>query len=549
MHVHQICVFCKYRGESACLQRSDERHHRLFRPDDVGATFRYYNAQPFNLPVSKETKNRIQVIVNRFQNIVGFRDEIYGLAGIILLLEFILAVNTAHYESLIRNYGPNPPTAVHIRPDYPVRPPQQNASFNYSFVSISSAQQPQRQPCPACIYLARICPENCQLGQYFESLFREDLRNVEDFRNVCRSLFTRPSLVYNNTSQQKLKSSEVKHIGDNTRRFDNEILKSCLMYGTTGIMLSLVRRLLEVNSNIDNHWRQLVLQHGQHHQQVPRQYPSAPVVGQPQYPANLNTGGQPQQQQQRQLQLGVAKRSLEQGESQMRIQRQRLQGPPNQPLQTYGAPPRLQKPAPFQQPYPPAAFQQPPYRVRMQVHQTRPAPRSQLSAVPSQFQPLFAGMNSSSSASSSHSQLQSHQHHYHSSISSSSAALVGQPHPQHRAPQDPYDFSTIRFTGDGENSGWDTEQEQLHQRFPPYRIQRQGYQIRPVLQSQPQAVPSQSQPVFAGNNSSSASSSQSQLQSHQHHYVSTSSSSSAALVGQPHPQHQAPPDPPDEGQQ
>ncbi|KAI3901471.1 hypothetical protein MKW92_016273, partial [Papaver armeniacum] len=212
-------------------------------------------------------------------------------------------------------------------------------------------------------------------------------------------------------------------------------------------------------------------------------------------------GGPRQQQHQRQLQLGVAKRSLEQGESQMRQQRQRLPGPANQPHQAAGAWPRLWKPSPFPQPYPPAAFQQPPYHVPMQGHQTRPLPQSQQSAVPFQFQPLLAGINSSSSASSSQSQLQSHQHHSFSTGSFSSAAVVG----HHQAPPDPHDFSTIQFTGDGENSGWDTDQERLKQRYQRYQLRMQGHQ------SQPAAVPSQSQ-------------SQQQL---------TSSSSSAAVVEQP----------------
>ncbi|RZC81965.1 hypothetical protein C5167_044524 [Papaver somniferum] len=433
MKLHEICVFCEYRGEPAC---SRDTHHRLFRLDNVGATFSCYNAQPFNLPVDKETENRITDGVHRFETIVRFQDETYGLAGIILLLESILDVNTAHYQSLVIT-GQNPPTAVHVRPDYPVRPPQQTASFDNSFVSTSSAQQPQHQPCPACIYLARNCPWNCQLAQYFESLFQRHLRNVQDFRDVCRSLFTRTSLVYNNTSQKKLKQAERKQIGDNTRGFEVRILNSCRIYGTTGIMLSLVRRLLAVNSDIDNlegvnRWRQLVLQRGQHHQQVPPQYPA---------PTNLNMGGPRQQQHQRQLQLGVTKRSLEQGESQMRQQRQRLPGPANPSHQAAGAWSRLRKPAPFLQPYPPAAFQQPPYHVPMQGHQTRPLPQSQQSAVPFQFQPLFAGINSSSSASASQSQLQSHQHHSFSTVSFSSAAVVGQPHRHHQAPPDPNDLA------------------------------------------------------------------------------------------------------------
>ncbi|KAI3938628.1 hypothetical protein MKW98_016133 [Papaver atlanticum] len=508
MKVHEICVFCKYRGESACSRGT---HHLLFRLDNVSATFSHYNAQSFNQPVNDETKNRITDGVIRLENIVRYQDETYGLAGIILLLESILDINTAHYESLIIT-GQNPPTAVQIRPDYPVRPPQQTASFNNSFVSTSSAQQPQRQPCPACIYLARNCPWNCQLAQYFESMFRQD------FRDVCRSLFARTSLVYNNTSQKKLKQAEMKQIGDNTRGFEVAILRICPIYGTMGIMLSLVRRLLVVNSDIDN--LEGVNRSRQFHQQVPPQYPA---------PTNLNTGGPPQQQQQRQLQLGVAKRSLEQGESQIRQQRQRLPEPPNQPHQAAGAWPRLQKAAPFQQTYPPPAFQQPPYHVQMQGHQTRPLPRSQQSAVPSQFQPLFAGINSSSSASSSQSQLQSHRHHYLSTVSSSSAAVVGQPDPHHQPP--------LATLDEVQNTYWDEEQIKLNQRLQPYQVQMQGHQTRPLLLSQPPAVPSQSQQLLAGiNSSSSATSSQSQQQL-------AGSSSSAAVVGQPHQHHHAPADP------
>ncbi|KAI3836238.1 hypothetical protein MKX03_018017 [Papaver bracteatum] len=513
MNVHEICVFCKYRGESAC---SDKQHRLLFRPDNVDATFSYYNAQPFDLPVDEVTKNRITDCVHRFDGVVRFQDETYGLAGIILLLESILEVNTAHYQSLITT-GQNPPTAVQIRPDYPVRPPQQTASFNNSLVSTSSAQQPQRQPCPACIYLATNCPWNCQLAQYFGSIFQEN------FRDEFRSLFARTSLV-NNPSQKKLKPVEKKQIRDNTIGFDFAILNRCHIYGTTGIMLSLVRRLLAVNSDIDNlegvnHLRQLVLQHGQHHQQEPPEYPA---------PTNLNTGRPPQQQHRRQLQLGVAKRSLEQGESQISQQRPRLPRPPYKqagprprlprppyqragprprlprpPYQRAGAGPRPQPeiplldpalpqprlqqpvrfpyhPAAFQQPYPPAAFQQPYPPAAFQ----QPYP-------PAAFQQPYP------------------------------PAAFQQPYPP-AAFQQPYPPAAFQQ--------------------PSYHVQMQGYEAGPLLQSQLPAMPSQSDQLLAGiNSSSTATSSQSQFQSQQQHYFSTVSSSSAAVVGQPDPHHQPPP--------
>ncbi|KAI3907216.1 hypothetical protein MKW92_023275 [Papaver armeniacum] len=389
-----------------------------------------------------------------------------------------------------RYYGLYPPAAEHIRPDYQVRPRQQTPSFSNSLVSSTSAQQSQRTPsfsnslvstsaqqsqqtpsfsnslvstsaqqsqhqrCTACIYLARNCSVSCWFAQFIPQDF------WGDFETVCRTQFERRNLAYKTrTSRQELTGDEIIQIRATTTLFEREIrARSCPDYGSTGIVISLVNRLLAVNTSIDfleeisaDRVQQLVEQY--HSRQVPR-YPA---------PTNVNTGGPGQQQQQ--FQRGVAKRSLEQGGPPIPQQRPRLPGPPI-PLQ----PPRLQQqaqfvllhhPTPFQQPYPPAAFQQPSYHVQMQGYHGLPLLQSQLPAMPSQSEQLLAGINSSSTATSSQSLFQSQQQHYVSTGSSSSAAVVGQPDPHHQEPPDPYDFSTIQFTGDGENSGWDTEQERL----------------------------------------------------------------------------------------
>ncbi|RZC81966.1 hypothetical protein C5167_044525 [Papaver somniferum] len=589
MDIHQLCIVCKYwrispwaQPQPGCLH---ERHHRLFRADDIVATFMYYNTGPSSVLPNTDYFNRIRVrdSTRRFEAAIRSHDDVYGITGIIILLESILYVNSVLRDVQMfyaRYYGLYPPAAVPIRQDYPERPRQQTPSFSNSLVSSTSAQHSQRTPsfsnslvstsahqsqqttrfsnslvssnsaqqsqhqrCTACIYLARNCPVDC----WFAEFFQEDFWG--DFEAVCHTKFERTYLAYNSrTRRQELTGDEITQIRATTTLFEREIrARSCPDYGATGIVITLVRRLLAVNASIDfleeisaDRVQQLVEQY--HSRQVPR-YPA---------PTNVNTGGPGQQQH---FQRGVAKRTLEQGGPPIPQQRPRLPGPPI-PLQ----PPRLQQPAqfvllhhptPFQQPSPPAAFQQPSYDVQMQGYQARPLPQSQEPAMPSQSEQLLAGINSSSTATSSQSQFQSQQHHYFSSGISSSAAAVGQPHPHHQEPPDPYGLATIQFSDDEKDTYWGKEQKrlaeeqkQLYQGLPPYQVQMQGYETPPVSQSQEPAVPSQSQHLFTGTNSSStATSSQSQFQSQQQHYLSSGISSSAAAVGQPHPHHQEPPDP------
>ncbi|RZC81967.1 hypothetical protein C5167_044545 [Papaver somniferum] len=476
MDTHQLCLVCKYWRIYPWTQPqpgfSHEQHHRMFRADDIGATVRYYSTIPFYVPPNTDMnyRRRVRDSTRRFEDVIRSHDDVYGITGIIILLESLYYVNSARQEGLMIGalyYGL--PAAEHIRLDYPVRPRQQTPSFSNSLVSSTSAQQSQQTPsfsnslvstsaqqsqhqrCTACIYLARNCSVSCWFAQFFQPNFSGD------FEAVCRSQFERRNLAYNTrTSRQELTSAEITQIQATTRLFEHRIRTvSFPDYGATGIVISLVILLRAVNTCVDfledisdDRVQQLVEQY--HSPQVPR-YPA---------PSNVNTGSQ--QQQYQQFYRG-AKRLLEQGGPQIHQQRPqqrpRLQGPSNQPagpcprpyqragpwpqLQQPEIPllepalpqPRLQQPVrfphhptPFQQPYSPAAFQQPPYQVQMQGFQTRPLPQSQESAVPSQFQHLFAGTNSSSSAISSQSQFQSQQQHYFSTGNSSSAAVVGQPH-------------------------------------------------------------------------------------------------------------------------
>ncbi|KAI3938629.1 hypothetical protein MKW98_016134 [Papaver atlanticum] len=597
MDTHKLCIVCKYWRIYPWTQPqpgfSHEQHHRMFRADDIGATVRYYSTIPFYVPPNTDMnyRRRVRDSTRRFEDVIRSHDDVYGITGIIILLESLYYVNSTRQEGLMIGalyYGL--PAAEHIRLDYPVRPRQQTPSFSNSLVSSTSAQQSQQTPsfnnslvsssaqqshqtpsfsnslvstgaqqsqhqrCTACIYLARNCSVNCWFAQFFQPNFSGD------FEAVCRTQFERRNLAYNTrTSRQELTSAEITQIQVTTRLFEHIIRTvSCPDYGATGIVISLVILLRAVNTGLDfleeisdDRVQQLVEQY--HSPQVPR-YPA---------PSNVNTGGQ--QQQHQQFQRG-AKRSLEQGGPQIHQQRPRLQGPSNQPAgpcprpyqragpcprpyQRAGPCPRLQQPeipllepalpqprlqqpvrfphhpTPFQQPYPPAAFQQPPYQVQMQGYQTRPLPQSQESAVPSQFQHLFAGTNSSSSATSSQSQFQSQQQHYFSTGNSSSAAVVGQPDTHHQVP-----LATIQFSDDEQDTYWGEEEKQLNQGLPPYQVQMEGHQTRPLPQSQEPAAPCHSWQLYSGINSLSGTSSQSQQQL----YFSFDGSSSAAVVGQPH---------------
>ncbi|KAI3857811.1 hypothetical protein MKX03_033939 [Papaver bracteatum] len=549
MDTHQLCIVCKYWRIYPWSQPQPgfphEQHHRMFRADDIGAAVRHYSTIPFYVPPNTDMnyRRRVRDSTRRFVDVIRSHDDVYGITGIIILLESLYYANSARQEGLmIGALYYRLPAAEHIRLDYPVRPRQQTPSFSNSLVSSTSAQQSQQTPsfnnslvstsaqqsqqtpsfsnslvstgaqksqhqrCTACIYRGRNCSVDCWFAQFFQPNFSGD------FEAVCRTQFERRNLAYNTrTSRQELTGDEITQIRAATTLFEREIRASSFPdYGVTGIVISLVILLFAVNTCLDfleeisdDRVQQLAEQY--HSPQVPR-YPA---------PSNVNTGGQ--QQQHQQFQRG-AKRSLEQRPQ----QRPRLQGPsyqragpwpqlqqpeipllePEIPLLEPALPqPRLQQPVgfphnptAFQQPYPPAAFQQPPYPG----YQTRPLPQSQESAVPSQFQHLFVGTNSSSSATSSQSQFQSQQQHYFSTGNSSSAAVVGQPDTHHQAP-----LATVQFSGP---------------------------QTRPLPQSQEPAAPCHPWQLYSGTNSLSGTSSQSQQQL----CFSFDGSSSAAVVGQPH---------------